>query len=91
MLVESARTAVWWAAFLAATDDAELPLAASLARSYASEAYLQAAGQTIQIHGGMGFTWEHDAHLHLRRARSSATLLGDPVAERERLARQLGL
>ncbi|MDB4967057.1 MAG: acyl-CoA dehydrogenase domain protein [Myxococcales bacterium] len=91
VLVESARSAVWWAAFLAATDDPELPLAASLARSYASEAYLQAAGQTIQIHGGMGFTWDHDAHLHLRRARGSATLLGDPSAERERLAHKLGL
>jgi alkylation response protein AidB-like acyl-CoA dehydrogenase len=91
VLVESARSAVWWAAFVAATDESELPVAAALARSYASEAYLQAAGQTIQIHGGMGFTWEHDAHLHLRRARGSATLLGDPRAERERLARQLGL
>jgi alkylation response protein AidB-like acyl-CoA dehydrogenase len=91
VLVESARSAVWWAAFVAATDESELPVAAALARSYASEAYLQAAGQTIQIHGGMGFTWEHDAHLHLRRARGSSTLLGDPRAERERLARQLGL
>jgi alkylation response protein AidB-like acyl-CoA dehydrogenase len=91
VLVESTRSAVYWAAACAATDDDELEVAASLARSYASEAYLTAAGETIQIHGGMGFTWEHDAHLHLRRARASATLFGDPPAERARLARHLGL
>jgi alkylation response protein AidB-like acyl-CoA dehydrogenase len=89
--VESARSACAWAAWCAATDDAELPAAAALARSYVSEAYLAAAGDTIQIHGGMGFTWEHDAHLHLRRARSGAMLLGDPRRDRESLATRLGL
>jgi alkylation response protein AidB-like acyl-CoA dehydrogenase len=87
--VESARSAVYWAAWCAAVDDAELPLAAPLAHAVASETYLQAAGDAIQIHGGIGFTWEHDAHLHLKRARAAATLLGDAAAERARLARAI--
>src|SRR5581483_9646058 len=91
VLVESARSACYWAGFVAATNGDELPIAASLARSYSSEAYLRAAGETIQIHGGIGFTWEHDAHLYFRRARSSASLLGEPSAERARLGRHLGL
>jgi acyl-CoA dehydrogenase len=87
--VESARSAVYWAAWCAAVEDAELPLAAPLARAVATETYLSAASDTIQIHGGIGFTWEHDAHLHLKRARASATLLGDAPAQRERLARAI--
>ena len=90
-LIETARSAVYWAAFCAASDDPELSVAAAIAHSYVGDAYLRAAGDTIQIHGGMGFTWEHDAHLHLRRARSSAELLGDARHERERLAQKLGL
>jgi alkylation response protein AidB-like acyl-CoA dehydrogenase len=91
MRVESARSAVYWAAWCAAANvddgDAELSIAAPLAHAVATETYLQAAGDTIQIHGGIGFTWEHDAHLHLKRARAAATLLGDAAAERARLAR----
>jgi alkylation response protein AidB-like acyl-CoA dehydrogenase len=85
--VESARSAVYWAAWCAAVDDAELALAAPLAHAVATETYLQAASDAIQIHGGIGFTWEHDAHLHLKRARAAATLLGDAQAERARLAK----
>jgi alkylation response protein AidB-like acyl-CoA dehydrogenase len=62
-----------------------------MAKSYCSEAYFQAAADTIQIHGGMGFTWEHCAHLYFKRAKSSSLLFGDPVAHREKLAAQLGL
>jgi alkylation response protein AidB-like acyl-CoA dehydrogenase len=91
MLVESARSACYHAAFLAATDGEELPIAAALAHSYCSEAYFRVAAETIQVHGGIGFTWEHDAHLYFRRARSSATLLGEPRLERERLAQLIGL
>jgi alkylation response protein AidB-like acyl-CoA dehydrogenase len=87
--VESARSAVYWAAWCAAVDDAELPLAAGLAHAVATETYLLTAGDTIQVHGGIGFTWEHDAHLHLKRARGAATLLGDATAERARLARAI--
>jgi alkylation response protein AidB-like acyl-CoA dehydrogenase len=90
-LIETARSAVNWAAFCAASDDPELPVAASIAHSYVGEAYLRATADTIQIHGGMGFTWEHDAHLYFRRARGSAELLGDFASERERLAQKIGL
>ena len=55
------------------------PVVASLAKSYCSEAYFHAAAENIQIHGGIGFTWEHPAHLYFKRAKSSELLLGDPV------------
>jgi alkylation response protein AidB-like acyl-CoA dehydrogenase len=90
--VEFAKSAAYHAAFMAAEGNLEEFLtAARMAKSYCSEAYFHAAAETIQIHGGMGFTWEHPAHLFFKRAKSSAMLLGDPVAHRERLAEQLGL
>ncbi len=89
--VESARSAVAWAGAAAAADDGELPVAACLAKAYCSDAYVHAAAETIQIHGGLGFTWEHDAHLYFRRAKSSEILLGDPTYHRELLAQRLGI
>jgi alkylation response protein AidB-like acyl-CoA dehydrogenase len=89
--VESARSAVAWAAWAAAADPGELPVAASLAKAYCSEAYVHAAAETIQIHGGLGFTWEHDAHLYFRRAKSSEILLGGPSHHRELLAQRVGI
>jgi alkylation response protein AidB-like acyl-CoA dehydrogenase len=89
--VESARSAAYYGAWAASTDDAELPLAASLAKSYCSEAYFHCAGENIQIHGGIGFTWEHHAHLYFKRAKSSELLLGDPAYHRELLAQRLGI
>ena len=94
MLVEAefAKSAAYHAAFTAADGaDEELAPAAHMAKSYCSEAYLHAAAETIQIHGGMGFTWEHPAHLYFKRAKSSAVLFGDAVRHRERLAEALGL
>jgi alkylation response protein AidB-like acyl-CoA dehydrogenase len=64
---------------------------ASLAKSYCSEAYFHAASENIQIHGGIGFTWEHDAHLYFKRAKSSELLLGDPSYHRELLAQRIGI
>ena len=64
---------------------------ASLAKAAASEAYMQTAIHTVQIHGGIGFTWEHDAHLYFKRARSSELLLGDPTYHRELLAQRIGI
>ena len=61
----------------AAEDNEELPVVASLAKAYCSDAYFHAAAENIQIHGGIGFTWEHDAHLYFKRAKSSEILLGD--------------
>jgi alkylation response protein AidB-like acyl-CoA dehydrogenase len=89
--VESARSAVAYAGGAAADDDGELPVAASLAKAYCSEAYSHAAAETIQIHGGIGFTWEHDAHLYFKRARSSEILLGDATFHRELLAQRVGI
>ena len=84
--VESAKSAAYYAAGTAAEDSDELPVIASLAKAYCSDAYFHAAAENIQIHGGIGFTWEHDAHLYFKRAKSSEILLGDATYHRERLA-----
>ncbi len=89
--VESARSAAYYAAWAASEDNDELPIVAPLAKSYCSEAYLFCAGENIQIHGGIGFTWEHDAHLYYKRAKSSQLMFGDPAYHREILGDRLGL
>jgi len=89
--VESARSATYYAGQAAAAGDEELPILASLAKSCCSEAYSRAAAENIQVHGGIGFTWEHPAHLYFRRAKSSELLFGDPAYHRELLARRIGL
>ena len=89
--VESAKSAAYYAGWAAAEDSEELPVVASLAKSYCSEAYFHAAAENIQIHGGIGFTWEHDAHLYFKRAKSSELMLGDPAYHRELLAQRIGL
>jgi alkylation response protein AidB-like acyl-CoA dehydrogenase len=87
--VESARSAAYYAACVAAAGADDLARAASLARAYCSEAYFACAGEAIQIHGGIGFTWEYDPHLHFKRAQGSEVLLGDPAWHRERIAREI--
>jgi alkylation response protein AidB-like acyl-CoA dehydrogenase len=89
--VESAKSAAYYASWCAAEDNDELPSVASLAKAYCSEAYFDATAENIQIHGGIGFTWEHDAHLYFKRAKSSETLLGDPTYHRELLAQRIGI
>jgi len=89
--VESAKSAAYYAGWAAAEDSEELPVVASLAKSYCSEAYFHAAAENIQIHGGIGFTWEHHAHLYFKRAKSSELLFGDPAYHRELLAQRIGL
>ncbi len=84
--VESARSAAYYAAWAALDRSAELPLVASLAKAYCSDTFALAAAEMIQIHGGIGFTWEHDAHLYYRRARSSAVLFGTPEQHRDIVA-----
>jgi alkylation response protein AidB-like acyl-CoA dehydrogenase len=85
--VELARSAAYVAASAAAEDDAELPALASLAKAAAAEAYMQTAIHTIQIHGGIGFTWDNDTHLWFKRAKSSEVFLGDPTYHRELMMR----
>ena len=94
MLVETefARSAAYNAAFAAAdSDEAQLQSAAQIARSYCSEAFFHAAAENIQIHGGMGFTWEAPAHLYFKRARASSMMFGDPIDQRQKLGAMLGL
>jgi alkylation response protein AidB-like acyl-CoA dehydrogenase len=87
-LAKSAGYYSWWVADERAEELAE---AASLAKSVCTDTFLLAAIESIQIHGGIGFTWEHDAHLYLKRAKGSEILFGDATEHRARLAAQLGL
>ncbi len=89
--VESSKSAAYYGAWAVAEDNAELPLVAPLAKSYCTEAYFKCAAENIQIHGGIGFTWEHDAHLYFKRAKSNELMLGDPAHHRAVLADRLGL
>ena len=89
--VESLRSAVGYAAAAVAEDSPEIPVLASLVKAYASETYFHVAAENIQIHGGIGFTWEHDAHLYFKRAKASELFLGDGAYHRERLAARIGL
>ncbi|MFI9834693.1 acyl-CoA dehydrogenase family protein [Streptomyces sp. NPDC051913] len=89
--VEGARSAAYHALSAAAGDNGELPVSAALAAAYCADAFTHAAKENIQLHGGIGCTWEHDAHLYLRRAKSSELLLGSPAAHRRRLADLVGI
>jgi alkylation response protein AidB-like acyl-CoA dehydrogenase len=89
--VESAKSAAYYGMWCAAELNDELPSVASLAKAYCSEAYFHATAENIQIHGGIGFTWEHPAHLYFKRAKSSELLFGDPTYHRELLAQRIGI
>jgi alkylation response protein AidB-like acyl-CoA dehydrogenase len=89
--VESTRSVVHHGLWTAVHEPANLPVAASLARSVAADAFQRVAAHNIQIHGGIGFTWEHPAHLYVKRAKSGQLLLGSPTQYRARLARLLDL
>jgi alkylation response protein AidB-like acyl-CoA dehydrogenase len=86
--VESAKSAAYHAAGSAPD---ELGVAAAIAKAYCSAAYFHVAAETIQVHGGIGFTWEHDAHLYFRRAKSSQLLLGDEHYHWARVATLTGI
>ena len=81
--VELANSAAYYAAQVAADDSDELPSVASLAKAGAADAYIQTAIRTIQMHGGIGFTWENDTHLWFKRAKISEVFLGTSVYHRE--------
>jgi len=85
--VEQLRSLVWWAAWTADESPDELPLAAAAAKASAAGVLERAAETLIQVHGGIGFTWEHDAHLYWRRAKVDRFLLGDDVAAFDEVAR----
>jgi len=83
--VEHARSAVYWAAAEPA-DSTDVLLAAHAAKAVACEAYVQAAAAMIQLHGGIGFTWEHDAHLFFKRAQANRSWMGTPDWHFDRIA-----
>jgi len=83
---ESARSAAYYAALALQEDAADAAASVSIAKLYASDAARTVGNRGIQIHGGMGFTWENDLHLFYRRAKASETMLGDATFHRERLA-----
>lgn len=87
--IEAAKSAVYYAACAAGEEPALLAEAAAVAKSFCGDAFFKCAGDAIQLHGGIGFTWEHDAHLYFKRARASANLLGDVRYQREQIAQQL--
>ena len=89
--VECGRSAVYHAGAAIADRQPDAPLAAALAYVHCSQAFTRAAKECIQIHGGIGYTWEHDAHLYLRRAKSSQLLFGPPARHRRRLAELVGI
>jgi len=89
--VESAKSAAYYAGWCASELNDELPAVASLAKAYCSDAYFHASAENIQIHGGIGFTWEHPAHMYFKRAKSSELLFGDPTYHRELLAQRIGI
>ena len=89
--MELAKSAAYYAAQAAAANDPEWSALASLAKAGASDMYLHIAIETIQIHGGIGFTWDNDTHLWFKRAKSSEVLLGEPHYHRELLMQRWGV
>jgi alkylation response protein AidB-like acyl-CoA dehydrogenase len=84
---ESSRSAAYYAAYAIQEGIPEARLAVSVAKAYASDAYREVGNRAIQVHGGMGFTWENDAHLFYRRAKASELAYGDAAFHRERIAK----
>ena len=89
--VESAKSAAYYAAWAVDEDVSETPLAVSMAKAYCSDAYRYTAGEGIQVHGGIGFTWEHDMHLYFKRAKYSEFTFGDATHHRELVAQEIQL
>jgi alkylation response protein AidB-like acyl-CoA dehydrogenase len=89
--IENAKSLTYYAAWAVDENVPEAPLAASMAKAYVSDAFRKAAGTGIQLHGGIGFTWEHDLHLYFKRAKSSEFTFGDGTWHRERVAQLINL
>jgi alkylation response protein AidB-like acyl-CoA dehydrogenase len=87
--IEAARSAAWYGLWAADSRDGDLPVVASIAQATCSAAAYLAATENLQVHGGIGYTWEHPAHLFFRRATTSRMWLGDPAGHHDRLLAQL--
>jgi alkylation response protein AidB-like acyl-CoA dehydrogenase len=89
--IEGAKSAVYYAAWAVSSGVAEAPLAAALCKAAASDAYRRVSADGIQVHGGIGFTWDHDLHLYFKRAKSSEFTFGDATYNRELVAQGINL
>lgn len=89
--LESSRSAVYYALWAVSAGDSDVPKLASLTKAFCADAYMYACGENVQIHGGIGFTWEHPAHLYLKRAKSVQLLMGSSDFHRQRLADLIGI
>ena len=89
--VESTRSVTYWAAWTAEAEPETLPLAAAMAKASASDAGWDVTASSLQVHGGIGFTWEHDLHFFLKRAKTDAALFGGSKEHRDRVAELSGL
>jgi alkylation response protein AidB-like acyl-CoA dehydrogenase len=89
--VENAKSLTYYAAWAVDENVPEAALAASMAKAYASDAFRKVSGAGIQLHGGIGFTWEHDLHLYFKRAKSSEFSFGDSTYHREKVAQLINL
>ena len=87
LFTESARSAAYYAAWALTDHDPMSHLSVSMAKAYCSDAFREVANRGVQIHGGIGFTWEHDLQLYYKRSKSSETTFGDATFHRERIAR----
>ena len=89
--LESARSAAAYASMVVAAGSDDVQTATSIAKAYCSQAFYHIAAESIQMHGGIGFTWEHPAHLYFKRAKTSEQMLGSPSYHRERIAELIGM
>jgi alkylation response protein AidB-like acyl-CoA dehydrogenase len=89
--VENAKSLTYYAAWAVDENATEAALASSMAKAYVSDAYRKVSGAGIQLHGGIGFTWEHDLHLYFKRAKASEFTFGDATYHREKVAQLISL
>jgi alkylation response protein AidB-like acyl-CoA dehydrogenase len=87
LMTESSRSASYYAAWALTENDPQASGAVAIAKAYCSDAYREVGNRGVQVHGGIGFTWEHDLQLYYKRSKSSETLFGDATFHRERIAR----
>lgn len=86
LMTESARSAIYYAAWMMGNDPEQAPLAVSMAKAYASDGYREVGNLAVQVHGGIGFTWDENVHFYYKRSKASELMFGDATYHRERIA-----
>jgi len=89
--IEFAKSAAYDAVHAAALEDPDFEVSASIAKAYCTDAYFHTAAEALQLHGGIGFTWEHPIHLFFKRAKSSQIFLGSPAYHRDLVGKAIGI